>query len=363
MKYIVLVSRYIVGLLFIISGLIKLNDPVGTSIKLQEYFEVFAADFSSFFHYLVPASLFLAMFLNVLEVILGIAVLAKFRFRLVAWILLMIIVFFTFLTFYSAYFNKVTDCGCFGDAIKLTPWESFTKDIILLFFILILFWKKGEVSKDYNPLRLDIAFGALTLVLVLLGRYAINHLPFIDFRAYEVGTDIPRAMKPSEELKYKYIMTRNGEEFEFERYPTEADYEFKELILTNPEAQPKITDYNIWNSQGDYTEETFKGNKLVIVIHDVKKADESSFEEINQLVSSLGQDIQPIVFTASDEASFDQFRHGVQLAVPYYFADMTVLKTIVRSNPGIFLMKNGTVMDKWHYNDVPNIAEVNEILR
>src|SRR5687767_14170823 len=133
-------SRFFVGGLFIFSGLIKLNDPIGTEIKLEEYFEVFATDFGSFFHAFIPYAMEIGMIMIVLEIVLGVAVLINYRMNLSTKLLLALLVFFTFLTFYSAYFNKVTDCGCFGDAIKLTPWQSFYKDIILMVFVLHLFW-------------------------------------------------------------------------------------------------------------------------------------------------------------------------------------------------------------------------------
>jgi len=131
--------RLLVGGLFIFSGLIKVNDPVGTSIKLNEYFDVFSNDIASFFFYFKSFALELAVFLVVVEVLLGVMLILGVKSRLTVWTLALMILFFTFLTFYSAYFNKVTDCGCFGDAIKLTPWESFYKDVILVVLIAILF--------------------------------------------------------------------------------------------------------------------------------------------------------------------------------------------------------------------------------
>ncbi len=128
-------SRVFVGILFIISGLIKLNDPVGFSYKLAEYFGETVLNLPIF----IPFSLAIALFIVIFETVLGFMLLVGFRSKFTVWSLLLMIVFFTFLTFYSAYFNKVTDCGCFGDALKLTPWQSFTKDVILLFFIVILF--------------------------------------------------------------------------------------------------------------------------------------------------------------------------------------------------------------------------------
>ena len=139
MKVLYTISRYFVGGLFIFSGLIKINDPVGTQIKLEEYFEVFSVDFTPLFEYLVPFTLILSVILCTLEIVIGLALLMNYKIKITSVVLLSLILFFTFLTFYSAYFNKVTDCGCFGDAIKLSPWESFTKDIMLLFFSLIIF--------------------------------------------------------------------------------------------------------------------------------------------------------------------------------------------------------------------------------
>ena len=147
MKILDWIVRFLVGGLFIFSGLVKLNDPVGTQIKLEEYFEVFSSDIAGFFHVFIPFALPIAMILVVLEVVIGFAILLNQRMNITMWITLVLIVFFTFLTFYSAYFNKVTDCGCFGDAIPLTPWESFTKDVILLFMIIYLFIKRNSFKE------------------------------------------------------------------------------------------------------------------------------------------------------------------------------------------------------------------------
>jgi uncharacterized membrane protein YphA (DoxX/SURF4 family) len=153
MKVLVGVSRIFVGVLFIISGLIKLNDPVGFSFKLGDYFAPEVLNLS----FLEPYALVIALLVVILEVLLGVMLIMGYAKKFTLWSLLLMIVFFTFLTFYSAYFNKVTDCGCFGDALKLTPWESFSKDVLLLVLILILykgnryikpfFFKRG---KEYN---------------------------------------------------------------------------------------------------------------------------------------------------------------------------------------------------------------------
>ncbi|MBF9252872.1 DoxX family protein [Pontibacter sp. 172403-2] len=352
-----------VGVLFIFSGLIKINDPVGTAIKLDEYFEVFAVDFAPFFLSLRPLALFLSIFLSSLEIALGVALLLRWRLKSILTALLVLIVFFTFLTFYSAYFNKVTDCGCFGDAIKLTPWQSFTKDLILLVMIVVLLFTQRYLPPLTRP-RTGAAVTAFAAILsVGIGWYAYEHLPFIDFRPYKIGNNIQALMKPAAPLRYKYVMLKNGEEQEFEVYPTDESYKFKEMIAINPEDGPKITDFNVWNDEGDFTQEIFTGNKLLIIVQSVATADREDIESINKLVQAAEQNgIQPIVVTSSSGQDFEMFRHEVNLAAPYYYGDGTVLKTIIRSNPGLVLLQNGTVKGKWHHNDTPDMEEVKGLL-
>lgn len=362
MNIIIQISRFLVGGLFIFSGLIKINDPVGTAIKFEEYFEVFATDFAPFFTYLVPAALFFAVLLSVLEVVLGVAVLLNYRMETTSWVLLALIVFFTFLTFYSAYFNKVTDCGCFGDAIKLTPWQSFIKDIILLLLIVILFIYRKQAQPYLDHKAADVTIFIVALINTAGAVFAIQHLPYIDFRAYKVGANLPQLMQPSAQLKYKYIMTKDGKEEEFLDYPSEGGYEFKEMVLLNPDAQPKITDYSVWNSEGDFTEQTFEGSKLMIIMYDALKADTESMADIRTLTENLPEQVDAIILTASGEDVFEPFRHEYQLAAPYFFADATVLKTIIRSNPGLVLIQDGTVVGKWHHNDVPDAEIISQLI-
>jgi len=293
--------------------------------------------------------------------------------RIVLKLLLILIVFFTFLTFYSAYFNKVTDCGCFGDAIKLTPWESFYKDIILLVFSISIYFLnknlKNQVGLFYIKMFDDKVFrnGIIivsTIICLIISFSAINFLPFIDFRAYKVGNYIPDLMNPSEELKYSYIMEKGGREYEFESYPLDKSFKFKKINLLNPEAQPKITDYSLWNETGDYTNESFLGNKLFIIIHDVNKMGlkgrklEDFISHLKILVSNINFWIEPIIITSSDSKSFNDFKEKYNIEIKNVYGDATVLKTIIRSNPGFFLLRNGTVTGKWHYNKFPDAKEI-----
>jgi len=363
MKILDHIVRYIVGGLFIFSGVVKINDPVGMKIKLQEYFEVFTADFTDLFHILVPAAMVIGIFLVILEILLGIAVLINYRMNISAWILLVLIVFFTFLTFYSAYFNKVTDCGCFGDAIPLTPWQSFYKDAILIVMIGYLFWRRKTYDSIVDLRKGNIVIGAAAGIALFIGIYAIAHLPFIDFRAYKIGDNIAFNMQPEEDPIFEYTFRKAGELISSEKYLLVEDgFEYVDYKIKNPgKATPKITDYNVWNDDdGDYTEQSLTGLKLLLIIQEVDNSDADEMEEINSLIAGMERKVEVIVLTASAAASFENFRHHYQLAVPYYFTDATVLKAMIRSDPGIMLLRDGTVLGKWHNNDVP---ETEKILR
>lgn len=352
MKYFLQFCRIAVGCLFIFSGVIKLNDPVGTQIKMEEYFEVFGT------HFMIPFTLYVAVFMCVAEVALGFALLFFYRMRYTATALLALIVFFTFLTFYSAFFNKVTDCGCFGDFIKLKPWTSFWKDIVLTILILPLFIYRNKLTAGFDNKKGDIIVGVGTLASLWFAIYCITHLSVWDFRAYKVGANIPALMQPSCTPKYSYVMIKEGKEYTFDAYP-DTTYQFKDMILTNPECMPKITDYSLWNDEGDYTKLSFEGKKLFIVILNTAKASDAHINEIKALVQNCANtDISPILVTSSDKASVEAFGDKYGLNIPYYFADGVVIKTMIRSNPGIMYLENGTVKGKWHHNDVPTIEEV-----
>ncbi|MDX1628809.1 MAG: DoxX family protein [Fulvivirga sp.] len=365
-KIIDIVSRVIVGGLFIFSGLIKLNDPIGTKIKLTEYFEVFSTDFGSFFEVFIPFALPIGMILIVLEVVLGVAVLINYKMEKVTWVLLLLMVFFTFLTFYSAYFNKVTDCGCFGDAIPLTPWESFYKDVFLMVFVLHLFFHRSRFKPVLRTRTSHFIVGGVTLISFIVGIYAVEHLPYLDFRPYKVGNSIPKEMQPDEAPILEYTFEKDGEQVTSQKYlSADEGYEYVSSRIINEEAStPAITDYQVMSPDGeDFTQETFTGVKLLLIFYDTKKSDVAEISDIKTLLENMHEAIQPMVLTSAGVAEFEEFRHEHQLAVPYYLTDATVLKAMIRSNPGIMLLQDGVVLGKWHYNDVPDVSTVHGLIR
>lgn len=365
MKILDKIIAFIVGALFIFSGLVKLDDPMGTQIKLGEYFEVFSYDFGHFFEWFVPYSMPIGFALIVLEVVLGIALLLHYRMKITSWALVIIIGFFTFLTFYSAYFNKVTDCGCFGDAIPLTPWQSFTKDVILVVLIGYLFWRKDKLKPYLSDKMGSYTLIGSTLVSIYIGVFAIRHLPPLDFRPYAIGDNIQANMIPDEQPNFEYVFVKDGKEIITGDYLSEKDgYAYKSHRITNEDKTiPRITDYNVWNEEvGDFTQKSLEGVKLFFISYDVNGACKNEMEDIVALVNALTE-IETIALTSSSAPDFEQFRHEHQLAAPYFYGDATVLKAMIRSNPGLMLMREGTVLGKWHVNDVPSVDEVRALVK
>lgn len=365
MKIIDQVSRYLVGGLFIFSGLIKLNDPIGTKIKLEEYFDVFSVDFAPFFEWFVPIALPIGMFLVILEIVLGIAVLFNYKMNITTWVLLLLILFFSFLTFYSAYFNKVTDCGCFGDAIPLTPWQSFIKDVILVVFIAHLFWYRKKFTSFIKEQTGHIVIISTAVISLIVGIYAIEHLPYIDFRPYKIGANIYEQMQAEEAPIIEYTFEKEGEEIKSLEYKSEKEgYKYIDSqVLNEDKTLPKIQDYQVISPDDeDITEQSLSGIKLIYVIQDMKTLRQSGLPELAVLTNEIDGKLDIMIFTSVSEENIENIRHEYQIAASYNFVDGTVLKAMVRSNPGIMLWKDGVVLGKWHINDIPNAGEIAGLL-
>lgn len=365
MKMLLQIFRYLVGFLFIFSGLIKLNDPYGFSYKLKEYFEVFAADFGDFFHAFIPFSLSLALIICISEIVLGVAVLIRYRMKITSWALFLMILFFTFLTFYSAWFEKVKECGCFGDFISLTPWESFWKDVILLIMILFLFVFRNTFKDTLKNPKGDFLVVIAAISFGFGGYFSLAHLPYFDWRPYAIGKNIKTQMEPEEAPKFIYIMEKDGKQIEMETYPTDTNYKYVDYKVLNPEkSQPKILDYQIWNEEGDFTEYSLEGKVLFIILRNAGEVFED--KESRDAASAMGSyisklekaGIKPMLLTSSQTESLENFRHETQLPVPYYFMDDTQLKTMIRADFGFILLKDGTILGKWHSNDTPDANEL-----
>lgn len=358
MKYLVHISRLLVGVLFIISGLIKLNDPLGFSYKLQEYFssEVLNIPF------LEPYALGISIFVVVFEVVLGVFLLIGYKPKFTVWSLLLMIVFFTFLTFYSAYFDKVKDCGCFGDALKLTPWESFTKDIILLFFVLILFFGIKHVKPLLSKLPTTVVALLSFIFSLWFGYHVLMHLPAKDFRAYKIGDNLLENMRipegaPKAIQEFTWTFNINGEEKEFVTngsYPqVEGDYVGVKTKVIKEGYEPPILDFSIENEDGDVTEEILqKDNLIMIVSYNLDTAEREGMQKLKALSDeAIKNGYFVIGLTSSGEDAKQRIKNEYKLNFDFYLCDEKALKTVVRSNPGVLELDKGTVMQKKHWND------------
>lgn len=362
MKALVSISRIFVGVLFIISGFIKLNDPLGFSYKLQEYF---GADVLNL-PFLEPYALGISVFVVVFEVVLGVFLLIGYQPKFTLWSLLLMIVFFTFLTFYSAYFDKVKDCGCFGDALKLTPWESFYKDLVLLILILILFFGREHIKPIFAKLPTTV-IALLSFILSLwFGYHVLMHLPSIDFRAYKVGANIQEGMAipddaPKPVLEYTWTFKVNGEEQEYVTngsYPSvDGDYVGVETKVIDEGYVPSIQDFSIESDSEDLTQQFLEVDKLIIIaMYDINKGEEEGMEKLkafSDLAISKGYTV--IGLSSSGDDAKQQIKSDYNLNFDFYLCDEKVVKTIVRSNPGVVKLNRGTVQQKVHWNDIDDI--------
>lgn len=362
MKYLVGFSRVFVGILFIISGFIKLNDPVGFSFKLEEYFSQGVLDLPFF----EPHALTISIIVVIFEVLVGVMLLLGYWRKFTVWSLLIMIIGFTFLTFYSAYFNKVTDCGCFGDAIKLTPWESFTKDIILLVLIIILFIGQKYITPWFSDnIRKVITASALTFC----GMYVVhvlNHLPEIDFRPYKIGANIedgmnvpPGAPQPIIEYAWKFktaegekVVVTNGD------YP-KVDGEFigAETKEIQKGYEPPVHDFTIEQQGEDFALAILNEPKLVMVVaYDLRKTKHRFYSKLKSVTDkALKKGYKVIGMSASNEEQTSNLVKQYGLGFEFYFTDETTLKTIVRSNPGVLVLEKGTILQKVHSNDLDEL--------
>ena len=362
MKVLVGVSRIFVGVLFIISGLIKLNDPVGFSFKLGDYFapEVLNLPF------LEPYALVIAVLVVILEVLLGVMLIVGYAKKFTLWSLLLMIVFFTFLTFYSAYFNKVTDCGCFGDALKLTPWESFSKDVVLLVLILVLYKGSRYIQPFFSKGVRSITVFISLILCLWLGLHVLEHLPVIDFRAYKVGTNITKGMQtpadaPRAVYQYKWSFDINGQQKTVinrgEDPKIDGTLLGVETSVLQKGYEPPIHDFSIERDGTDYTTQMLEEEHLLVVIaYNLNVAQNDGFIAIKEATdTAIEKGYTVIGISASSTPETEKLAAKYDLDFKFYFCDMTALKTIIRSNPSIMSLEKGTILQKLHFNDVDQL--------
>ena len=312
------ISRIIVGGLFIFSGFVKLVDPIGSQYKFEEYFSEGVLNLE----FLIPYALPFAIFLIIAEIVLGVALLVGWKRKFTVNSLKLIILFFLFLTWYSAYYDKVTDCGCFGDAIKLTPWETFWKDIILTILIFFIGFKIKFINRVFARNNNGLIVFLSLLISAGINWYVLVNLPIIDFRAYAIGKNIPEGME------YK-----------------------------NDGKIPPIHDFFLEDSQNDLAPQILAKEKVVLVVMpSLEKSNYSAFPEIKKLArdaKAKGYSIYGVSASFSDIIALTKERY--QLDFEFLFCDETTLKTMIRSNPGIMILNKGTIVNKKNWRNIDQL--------
>ncbi|MDR0700678.1 MAG: DoxX family protein [Tannerella sp.] len=366
-KIITEICRVALGVTFIFSGTAKAIDPVGGGLKMEDYFGAFGLTT------LNPLATFISINLSAFEFMLGLCILMAVYRKLTTICVLAFMSFMTLLTLYLAIFNPVHDCGCFGDAFILTNWQTFFKN----FFILL---PASIVTYLYHD-RMTPAYTCKVYWFVVLFAYVFpvwfsyynyNHLPVKDFRPYKIGANIPALMSFPEDAQqdeYLYIYEKDGEKKSFtpETAPAgDSTWVFVEAKLVKPGYVPPVASFELYDAAGDNIAEEIlsaENGVFLLISPKIENASDKKIDEINYIYD-YAQEHHLLFYcvTASAKEDIDTWINNTGAEYPFLEADDVTLKTIIRSNPGLVLMKSGTILSKWHYLDIPPEDEANDVI-
>ncbi len=359
-------SRILVGAVFVFSSFVKGIDPLGSMYKFNDYFIAFKIGF------LEPVSLILAFLLAVVEFSIGIALILGFRMKIVSRVLMVFMSFFTILTLVLALTNPVSDCGCFGDAVVMTNWQTFWKNVVLMFFTLVIFYCRNWYGDLFPPPREWTVLSVFALIFFITGFWCYRTLPVIDFRPYRIGTNIPDKMvvpEGSTEDVYKTYLyyEKNGEvqEFTEENFPwQDTTWKFVDSkhVLVSKGYEPPIHDFTIVDRQGNDITDLVLSDRdysMLLISQDITGAGMEALRKANKLAvhcQSMGCSFYCL--TASPETHIKRVEQEIMPVFDFYTTDEITLKTIIRSNPGLMLIREGTILAKWPSVNLPSPGEL-----
>lgn len=354
------IARTLLALTFLFSGFVKAVDPLGTVYKIQDYLH---EGFGGVFQWAIPAAGVAAVCLIALEWLLGIAMLLNVRTQWTSWITLLFYCIMTPLTLYIAIANPVSDCGCFGDALVITNWQTFWKNIILLLLSICLVICRKAIPELFSWwMEIIITLAALGSVAGIMG-YSYTHLPQIDFRPYKVGNHIPTLMEipddaEVDQYEITLIYAKDGKEqtFTLENYPKgDPEWTFvdQKSVLIKKGYVPPIHDFEIETLEGDYvTQDILESEEPIalVVMYDLTKTDTTQLEKLMHMIHEyprvyfLTASGEEEIFAFAEELGWDE----ETTYSTFCFTDPITLKTIVRANPGVIVVQNGTIIDKYN---------------
>ena len=368
-------SRILTGIVFVFSGFVKAVDPVGTQIKFSDYFEAMGLAF------LMPYALIFSFLLNAAELVVGLMLLFNVFSKFATWAGLFFLLIFTPLTLWLAVANPVTDCGCFGDAVKLTNWQTFWKNVILLILIFVIFLYRKQFGTDFKAKKTKILFSLFIVFAFAFEFYNFYNLPVIDFRPFKEGTDIkeniiipPDAEKDVYEtvLYYKNLKTGEKKAFDINNIPYEDTlnwaYDTTITKLIKKGYEPPIHDFFLSDLHGrDITEDILNYKKLscILIMPDFKKGIrrlKGIKKKISDIAFYTDYNHYPFYcFTSSESSVIEENKIYIPNYIKILTGDKKMLKTFIRSNPGFVLMKDGVVLKKYHYLNIPDVNEIKKI--
>ena len=364
MRIVANISRMLIGLVFILSGFVKGVDPLGTSYRLEDYFQVFHLT------WLMPAALFFSILLCVFEFALGLALMFSIRLKVTAWIMLLVTGFFTVLTFFDALNNSVPDCGCFGDALKLTNWQTFYKNIVLMVLAVIVFSRRKRTVPYFLP-KSEVRFTGIAIALfTALCVYSYAMLPVIDFLPYKVGSRIVSKVAPEPTIYLTYKNNKTGETKEYlsPNFPWNDKVWMAEWSFVSQRVNAAGNNETLYLQDfhgADVTREILSNPKgqLLIVSYDVEKA---SLKALSKAIELGNKATERYLSTAMLTSSLAKNHNFISVPVPMHFefynVDDVPLKMFVRANPGVVLLRDGVIMGKWSSYDLPTVDELYMIL-
>lgn len=354
MKKLLLVIRWIIGLLFIFSGLIKANDPLGLSYKMQEFFSVWHLSA------LNDTTLTLSVVMNIFEVLAGVAVILGWRMKLFSWLLLLLILFFSFLTGYAAYSGKIKTCGCFGDCLPLTPIASFSKDIFLLILILLLFFYRKKIQSGWKSPGPQLILLLTVVAVGGLQYYVLKHLPLIDCLPYKAGNNLleemkvpPGAIPDSTVITFQYKKDGKIVSFSADEFPADFDstYEFidrVDKVVRKGNATPAIVDFSLHDQEGNDVTNTVlaqQGHYVLLFAKDLSTYNDWSNPTFDSILQKCQQLKIPFYLVTADIHKATTI-FGKTPNVQLLQCDGTVIKTAARVLPTFFMMQGATVQYK-----------------
>lgn len=369
MKLLRNVCRILVGLLFIYSGFAKGVDPLGSDYKFTDYFYAFGMNWMNF------STLFLSFALSMIEFLVGIGLLLNIKTKWAAWGAMLFMLFFTPLTLILAIKNPVTDCGCFGDALILTNWETFWKNVILLAMSLVIFINRNNFKSPFNFLEQTVMLVCSIIFIGSIEIYSYRHLPIFDFRPYAIGKNISEGMTvpegaPHDEyaitLRYKNKNTGEIKDFTDQNYPWQDTlnwvYESSDQKLIKEGYKAPIHDFVIEHpAMGNITEEVLQENNytFLVIAYNINKTSPVNQEKLNQLAAyAQNKGYRFYGLTASGADDIQKYSKANNVNYDFCATDEIQLKTIIRSNPGLVLLKEGTVIGKWGHRDLPEVKDI-----